>query len=115
MLGKFALGWMSALFMAGTTSAQSTLQVTPDGLTAGSSAEISFSDPSLANQTVLVEIDDGGVISTRFEYVTVQLDSNGNGSGSWTVPESGWRRANFNAPNSKTVSLRIYRPKKRVL
>jgi hypothetical protein len=94
---------------AGPGSARFT--VTPDGLWAGSTATISYSDPNLAGKTILVEITDCGVPTQQEAYVTIQLDANGNGSATWSVPEAGWTEARFSAPEAGEVCLFITRLK----
>lgn len=67
-------------------------------LTAGSSARVSYSDPSQAGQDVTVAVTGGFPVPTT-EYLTITLDASGKGSTPWTVP-SLWRFARFNCSNA---------------
>lgn len=100
---------LGALLCLAAGPGSASFTVTPDGLWAGSTATISYSDPNLAGKTILVEITDGGVTTQQEAYVTIHLDGNGNGSASWTVPEAGWSLAYFNAPEAHEVCLFISR------
>ena len=83
-----ALGF--AMFAA-AASAQ-TLTVTPGGsLTTGGTAQISCSDPARKGSVVYVTVT-GGIPASTTE-VPVQLDANGNGTTTWTVPS--WRCVTF--------------------
>lgn len=104
-LKQFVLAVLGVFGLAVDTPAQK-LKVTPEGLTAGGNATISVSNPGRAGRNVLVEIDNGGVTHPEFDYVTVTLDDNGNGSANWHVP-SGWNQANFNAPETPVISILV--------
>ena len=79
----------SMLALASLAPAQGTLTVS-QGLQNGDQAVITVSDPSQANETVLINVaGDGGE-----EEVEITLDENGNGTGLWEVP-AGWVVATF--------------------
>ncbi|MCR9246346.1 MAG: hypothetical protein NXI31_15040 [bacterium] len=82
-----------------------TMSVNPDPLTEGGTATISYSDPSKANQTITIDIDNGMRRKPKKATVTIQLDENGEGATSWAVP--GWQMANFNAPGVAEQSVLI--------
>ncbi len=64
-------------------------------LTAGTTARVSYSNPSFAGKRIVITVT-GGTPSTTHE-IFVDLDASGNGSKSWLVPSS-WVLATFNAP-----------------
>jgi hypothetical protein len=80
----------------------------PQGLVQGQTVTVSYSDPSKPNQTVTVEIDNGGFPVATVVTVEIQLDAQGNGSKRWTVPE--WDAARFNAPGCEQESRSIDDP-----
>lgn len=56
----------------------------PDPATVGTGLTIGFSNADLANQTVEVTINNGGEETQSLE---IELDKDGNGTATWTVPE----------------------------
>ena len=78
------------------------MTVSPGPLQVGNDATITYCDPAKANQTVVVNIDDGG---TNSDQVSIQLDANGCGDTTWTVPS--WTVALFNAPDVNEVARAI--------
>lgn len=96
-----------ALLPLSALRAQSLVVNPGDVLTAGSQAEITYSNPALAGQKVTVEVS-GGFPVPSTQQVTIQLDADGNGVGSWTVT-SDWRSARFNAPSVQEVTIPIKR------
>lgn len=95
------------LILALGLSAQK-LTVDPSGvLQAGTSVTVDYSNPSLANTDVTIEIC-GGFPVASIERVTIHLDDQGKGSGSWTVNGT-WLSAGFNAPGVNEVSRLIRR------
>ncbi|MCK5945592.1 MAG: hypothetical protein KAI24_26620 [Planctomycetes bacterium] len=77
----------------------------PTVLNAGTSASISYSNPALANQTIVIDVDDGMRTNTQTTQIEITLDASGKGTVSWTVPE--WFGANFNAPGCSEVHAPI--------
>lgn len=55
----------------------------------------------MANQTVLIDVDNGMRNGTQTAVIEIQLDANGEGVKVWTVPT--WLGANFNAPGVAEV------------
>ncbi len=74
-------------------------------LTAGSTARVSYSDPSQAGQDVTVAVTGGFPVPTT-EYLTITLDAKGKGSIPWTVP-SHWRTVVFSGSGSEAVTCLI--------
>jgi hypothetical protein len=83
------------------------LSVNPHVLTQGSVATISYSNKNLANQTVLIRIDDGMRKNTQTATVEIVLDEEGKGTGTWSVPN--WVGAKFNAPDVTEVFCPVVR------
>lgn len=81
--------------LAATATGQ-TLTVTPGPLSVGQEASIQYSNPSRAGEEITVEIHDGA--GNPPAKVKIQLDENGEGSGTWTVPN--WDVAIFEAPEA---------------
>ncbi len=94
---------LSIFALAGTATSQS-LSV-DYSLSPGDKANISYSDPSRAGQTITVDIDDGTFPVPETDSVQITLDAAGNGSTTWDVED--WDQANFNAPGVPTVNRRI--------
>jgi hypothetical protein len=80
----------------------------PQGLVQGQTITISYSDPSKPNQTVTVEIDNGGFPVATVVTVEIELDAQGDGSKKWTVPM--WDIACFNAPGCQQQSRAVNNP-----
>ena len=95
------MAFVPILALATDASAQSTslpkLDV-PRVLTAGQSATISYSNPSMAGQTVIIEVDNGMRRETQTAVIEIHLDADGRGTATWKVPD--WFGANFNAPDA---------------
>lgn len=81
------------------------LNISPDPLTVGEKATITYSNPDRAGQTIIVDIDDGGVPTPKTSFVEITLDAAGDGSAKWTVPN--WEGANFQAPGVGTQTVVI--------
>ena len=73
-------------------------------LKSGTTASITYSNSSKANQSVTVTVS-GGVPVVSYNVV-IQLDTDGNGTGTWEVV-SGWRSACFNAPDVEEVTVAV--------
>ena len=100
------LAALLALCSLAVTAKAQTMRVTPGTkLVAGQTATISYSNPSLANQQIVVEVS-GGYPIVFTEAVTIQLDASGRGTGTWTV-KSGWMTASFNAAAVAEVTLPV--------
>lgn len=83
------------------------LSVTPDVLQAGSSTTVTYSNPSMAGQTVVIEVDNGMRGGGETMSIEIDLDENGVGRKNWNVPL--WWGANFNAPGVAEVHAPIMR------
>lgn len=91
----------AALFAAAPAVAQAgdstpSLTVNPGVLTKGGSANVSYTNPAMAGQTVVIDIDNGMRNNPQYSHVEIHLDANGCGTAVWAVPN--WYGANFNAP-----------------
>ncbi len=102
MLKHLALCALSTLALVVAAPAQATMTVSPGPLTVGNDATITYCDPDKANQTIVVDIDDGGDNS---DQVSIVLDANGCGDTTWTVLS--WTVAFFNAPDVPEISRSI--------
>ncbi|MFN7587342.1 MAG: hypothetical protein ACK5UQ_02380, partial [Planctomycetota bacterium] len=91
-------------FVAGLAAAQE-IKV-PDGpLQVGQNITITVSDPSRANGSIIVTIDNGDPVNPEKVEVEIKLDGSGNGSALWTVAD--WWSASFEAPGCKEVGRSI--------
>jgi hypothetical protein len=107
MLRNLAARLFVPLFVAGLAAAQE-IKV-PDGpLQVGQNITITVSDPSRANGSIIVTIDNGDPADPQKIEVEIKLDGSGNGTGSWQVGD--WLTATFNAPGCKEVSRLIDEP-----
>ncbi|MFY9342040.1 MAG: hypothetical protein WAT39_06105 [Planctomycetota bacterium] len=105
-LVRSAVIGLGLALLAGNAAAQ-VLSVTPGvSLQVGDAATISYSDPSRANQSIIVQVSGGFPVPTVYE-VQIQLDGKGKGSGTWTVV-SGWRSACFDAPGTTGQVIPIF-------
>lgn len=104
MLRNLAARLFVPLFLAGLSAAQE-IKV-PDGpLQVGQNITINISDPSRANGSIIVTIDNGDPTNPEKVDVVVKLDAAGNGTTNWTVQD--WWGANFNAPGAKQVTRMV--------
>jgi hypothetical protein len=104
MLRNLAARLFVPLLVAGLAAAQE-IKV-PDGpLQVGQNIKISVSDPSRANGSIIVTIDNGDAVNPEKVEVEVKLDASGNGSALWTVED--WWSASFGAPGCKEVGRSI--------
>ena len=102
---------ITTMFMVpATAKAQATLDVTEQTLVAGADATLVFKDTSRAGQTILVEIEDGGLVDPQHATVSIRLDANGYGTATWSVPSSGWTVAHFNAPGAQQITRQVTKP-----
>lgn len=101
----------AALLMAVPAASQASMTVDPGPLTAGSSAEVTYSNPAKAGEEVEIEIDNGSRRNPEDVTIKIKLDENGNGSYKWVVPIEGWYVANFNAPDVHEVARVVSIPK----
>lgn len=95
----------TAPVFAQSSDATPSLTVNPGVLTKGGSATVHYSNPAMAGQTVVVDIDNGMRHNTQYAHVEIVLDANGAGTAIWTVPD--WHGAKFNAPGVTEVSCPI--------
>jgi hypothetical protein len=87
----------SFLFLLSSSLCAQSLTITPGGVvTAGTNVTLSYSNPHLAGQTIVVTI--AGGIPQATVSIEIQLDDEGEGTGTWGVPTN-WRKAYVNAPD----------------
>lgn len=104
MLRNLAARLFVPLLVAGLAAAQE-IKV-PDGpLHVGQDITITVSDPSRANGSIIVTIENSDPTNSEKLEVEVKLDASGNGVAPWTVPD--WVGAAFNAPGCKEVTRAI--------
>lgn len=104
MLRNLAARLFVPLLVAGLAAAQE-IKV-PDGpLHVGQDITITVSDPSRANGSIIVTIDNGDPADPQKVEVEIKLDGSGTGSANWTVED--WWSASFNAPGCKQVSRSV--------
>jgi transcriptional accessory protein Tex/SPT6 len=96
-----ALVVASALLAAAPAVAQATLDVNPGVLTQGSVATVTYRNPSLAGQTVVITVNNGARPTPQAQTIEIALDENGKGEATWSVPY--WYGAKFNAPDVQEV------------
>lgn len=107
MLRNLAARLFVPLLVAGLAAAQE-IKV-PDGpLQVGDTIQITVSDPSRANGSIVVTIDNGDPADPQKVDIEVKLDASGTGTGSWQVGD--WMTATFNAPGCKEVSRLVDEP-----
>lgn len=82
-------------------SAPPSLTIDQSVLQQGGTASITYSNATMANQTVYVDVDNGMRRSTQTAIIEITLDANGVGTTTWQVPI--WMGANFNAPGVTEV------------
>jgi hypothetical protein len=95
------LAFVAILAFATSASAQSSSQPrldVPKLMNAGKSVSIGYTNPAMAGQTVIIEVDNGMRRETQTAVIEIHLDAKGRGSATWTVPQ--WFGANFNAPEA---------------
>jgi microcompartment protein CcmK/EutM len=103
-LGKRFAAALALALVGGMAKAQS-LSVTPGGsLTAGSTADVTYDNPSLAGTTVVVTITGGFPVTSTIE-LSIALDSAGHGTAKWVVLS--WSSATFNAPGAHELTVGI--------
>ena len=83
------------------------MSVNPDVLVQGGTATISYSNPKLAGQTIVVDIDNGRPRNTQTATIEITLDADGNGCATWAVPA--WDFAAFNAPGVAEIACVVAR------
>ena len=94
------LAWaVVAAIGTSTLAAQATMTIPEGLLTEGETITVEYSDPSKANETVVIEADDGGFPTATVVEVVIVLDENGEGTVLWRVPR--WRAVSFNGPDVK--------------
>jgi hypothetical protein len=104
MLRNLAARLFVPLFVAGLAAAQE-IKV-PDGpLQVGKTIDIAVNDPSRANGSIVVTIENSDPSNSEKLEVEIKLDASGNGVAQWTVPD--WVGAAFNAPGCKEVTRAI--------
>jgi hypothetical protein len=96
VLKQLGIMFITTMALAATATGQGTLTVTPGPLTVGQEVSIQYSNPNMAGQAVDVEIND--CMGGPTQVVRMQLDENGNGTATWTVPN--WMCAMFDAPEA---------------
>ena len=96
----FATGQLSA-----QQSPPASLTVDQSVLTSGQTATITYHNPAMAGQVVVIDVDNG--LRHRLETDSIKnvLDADGRGVATWSVPK--WFGANFNAPDVTEVHRAI--------
>ena len=93
-----------ALLASGATAQKLTV---PDRvLNPGETIQVEYTNPGEPGATVAVVIDNGAAVP-EYNVVTIALDERGVGSAPWTVPDSGWMGAVFNAPGCAPIARAI--------
>lgn len=82
-------------------SAPPALTINESSLRNGGTASINYANAAMANQVVMIDIDNGMRRSTLTAVIEIVLDANGMGTATWQVPA--WMGANFNAPGVTEV------------
>jgi hypothetical protein len=84
------------------------LSVPSGALTVGSTITVGYGPNSgLANQTVMVHITDNSEPPNE-ETLNIQLDGQGSGSAQWHVAD--WDVVHFNAPDATEVTRHVVLP-----
>lgn len=101
------VGTLLAVLAFVSAAAAPAITVSPNPLSAGGTATVTFSGGT-PNSTVRVSINDGtSPPDTKTDAVDVRLDGNGEGQATWPVPASGWSFAIFTAPGANPVGVVI--------
>lgn len=75
----------------------------PSGtFTAGQSIDVGFRDPSRANGTVTITVENGDSINPEKIEIEIKLDASGHGEVSFQVPD--WWSMQFNGGGAKQVT-----------
>ena len=90
--------------MLGHAGAQTITVGNGGSVSVGQSPDVTYHDPSRANQTIAVTITSPGPNPTT-ETHFLTLDGDGRGTFQWTVPN--WTKAYFNAPGASEVSVPV--------
>lgn len=99
---SLGLSLLSMLTFATLAPAQGSLGVS-EGLQAGGTAQVTYSNPDQAGSQVDVEVsNDMGEVRT----IKVVLNENGVGTAEWEVPETGWLLASFRTPDGGVAQTR---------
>ncbi|MFO1032239.1 MAG: hypothetical protein U1F60_14260 [Planctomycetota bacterium] len=106
----FAITLLAPLFLAALATAQQ-IDVVSGTLTVGQTIDIGFHDPSRANQTVTLTVDNGDPNDPEKVEVDVKLDAHGNGSTSFEVPD--WWCLHVNGGGAKEVTRVVEEPQSR--
>lgn len=104
MLRNLAARLFVPLFVAGLAAAQE-IKVPEGPLQVGQNITITVSDPSRANGSIIVTIENSDPTNSEKVEVEIKLDASGNGVAQWTVPD--WVGAAFNAPGCKEVTRAV--------
>ena len=102
------LATLSFLGLLVATAPAQSMTVTPgNAVEAGDVVKVTYSDPSKANQTIVVRVSNNEQPpNNEEENLFITLDGHGTGMGQWTAPES-WDSATFTAPGVVEVTLVI--------
>lgn len=104
---SFVVALFAPLVLSSLVAAQQ-IDVPSGALTAGKTIEVGFRDPSRANGTVTITVDNGDPLDPQSVDIEVKLDGSGRGSTSFTVPE--WWSATFNGGGAKEVTRPVEEP-----
>lgn len=100
---RVAIGSIAFSLLASSLLAQQ-MTIDPSGsLPAGGKAAVSYSNPALAGQEVVIVVTGDDKTTVQ---ITIQLNAQGNGVGSVDV-SSTWRSAEFQAPSVANQTLPV--------
>lgn len=107
MLRNLAARLFVPLLLATLAAAQE-IRVPQGPLHVGQNITITVSDPSRANGSIIVTMDNGDPADPQKIEIEIKLDASGNGTANWQVED--WLTATFNAPGCKEVSRLVDEP-----
>ncbi len=90
-------GLAAILFVLTAPVIAQSLRVSPDPLSAGGTANLTYDDATKPGKIIVVTV--GGGMPWTVQVVEITLDAAGHGTGTWAVPAAGWNKGYFNAPN----------------
>ena len=108
---SFVVALFAPLVLTALATAQQ-IDVVSGPLSVGQTIDIGFSDPSRANGSVTLTIDNGDPNDPEKVEVEVKLDAHGNGSTSFVVPD--WWYLHVNGGGAKEVTRLVEEPKARL-
>jgi hypothetical protein len=95
---------LAAALCAGTVTAQD-LSVSADVARPGDAVDVKYSNPSMAGQSVKIEISNSDPVRPRTVVFEITLDESGGGSFTWIVEDWDW--AEISAPGARDATIYI--------